>query len=163
MAEGARLREHIKQDLAAEVLRTTGQVQLAAFGYGMLPSFWPGDVLTIERRAFEHIRPVDIVLFSREERLFIHRVVRVEPDLLVTRGDAMPSEDAPVSPAQLMGIVTSVRGADGRSLTPPVTSRFRRWLGLALAYSGKLRSLALRWHRHRCGHIGGAGSRGAWL
>src|SRR5262249_28227614 len=118
MPEGAQFREHIKQNLAAEVLGTTGQVQLAAFGYSMLPSFWPGDLLTIKGRTFGRIRPGDVVLFPRGERWFIHRVVRMEPDRLVTRGDAMPSEDAPIAPEQVMGIVTSVRGIDGRSVAP---------------------------------------------
>lgn len=152
MPEGAQLREHIKQNLAVEVLRKTGQVQLAAFGYSMLPSLWPGDHLTIEARAFERISVGDVVLFVRSDRLFIHRVVRVEKEQIVTRGDAVPSQDTPVSPGELLGVVASVRRTDGQSVPVAPRSRLRRLVGLSLAYSVRLRSLALRWHAYHHGH-----------
>jgi len=151
MPEGAQFREHIKQNLAADVLRSTGQVQLAAFGYSMLPSLWPGDRLTIQVRAFQQIHVGDVVLFARLNRLFIHRVLQILPDHLVTRGDAMPSKDSPVSADELMGVVTKVQRANGRSIAIAGCSPLRRVTGLALAYSGKLRSLALRWHVRRHG------------
>jgi len=151
MPEGAQFREHIKQNLAADVLRSTGQVQLAAFGYSMLPSLWPGDRLTIQVRAFQQIHVGDVVLFARLNRLFIHRVLQILPDHLVTRGDAMPSKDSPVSADELMGVVTKVQRANGRSIAIAGCSPLRWVTGLALAYSGKLRSLALRWHVRRHG------------
>lgn len=151
MPEGAQFREHIKQNLAADVLRTTGQLQLAAFGYSMLPSLWPGDLLTIEARAFEQIRVGDVVLFARLGRFFIHRVMRIQERHLTTRGDAMPSKDVPVSADELMGVVTRVQQTDGRSVAIPGVSPGRRVIGLALAYSGRLRTLVLRWHARRHG------------
>jgi len=151
MPEGAQFREHIKQNLAADVLRNIGQVQLAAFGYSMLPSLWPGDHLTVEVRGLEQVRVGEIVLFARSGRLFIHRAVRIQADHLVTRGDAMPSTDAPVLADELMGVVTRVQRANGRSVAIAGCSPLRRGIGLALAYSGKLRSLALRWHASRHG------------
>lgn len=151
MPEAAQFREHIKQNLAADVLRSTGQVQLAAFGYSMLPNLWPGDHLTIQVRAFEQIRAGDVVLFTRLNRLFIHRVLRIQQDHLATRGDAMPCNDAPVSADELMGVVTRVQRADGRSSAIAGCSPLRRLIGLALAYSGRLRSLSLRWHARRHG------------
>lgn len=151
MPEGAQFREHIKQNLVTDVLRSTGQVQLAAFGYSMLPDLWPGDHLTIAVRPFERIRVGDVVLFARLDRLFIHRVVQIHPDHLVMRGDAMPSKDAPVLPEQLMGVVTRMQRADGRSTAIAKCSPHRRLIGLALAYSGKLRTLALRWRVWRHG------------
>jgi hypothetical protein len=146
MCEGAQSREHIKQKLAADVLRTTGRVQLVAFGYSMLPSLWPGDQLTIETRPFEQIRRGDVVLYARLGRLFIHRVLQVEENRMVTRGDAMPSTDVPVGRGELMGIVTAARQADGSSRPVPAGSGWRRLMGLALAHSAKLRSLTLQWH-----------------
>ena len=38
-----------KLDLAAEILRRCGTVQLKAWGTSMLPSVWPGDLLTTIR------------------------------------------------------------------------------------------------------------------
>ena len=149
MSEGAQFREHTKQNLAAEVLRSTGRVQLIAFGYSMLPSLWPGDKLTIEARPFDQVRCGDIVLYTRLRRLFIHRVLRVEEGQILTRGDAMPSADVPLRCGELMGVVTAIRQADGSSRPVPAGSPWRRLMGLALAHSGKMRSLALRWHATR--------------
>lgn len=153
MAASAQCREHIQQNLALEVLRRTGRVRLAALGYSMLPSLWPGELLTIEARASDQVRCGDIVAFRRSERLFVHRAIRIEasPSRILTRGDAMRAADAPVSAAELLGIVTAVWGVDGRARPLPRISRPRRLAGLALAYSGRLRSLALRWHAWRRG------------
>jgi hypothetical protein len=156
MPDGAHLREHIKQNLAEEVLRRTGEVRLAALGYSMLPTLWPGDQLTIAARTLEQIEPGDVVAYQRSGRLFIHRAIQVEstsPPTVVARGDAMPAADAPISREELLGIVTSVCGADGRSMPVSRNMCLPRLLGLALAYSGKLRGLALRWHARRVGAI----------
>jgi hypothetical protein len=160
MVEGAQSRESIQQTLAEEVLRRTGQVRLAALGYSMLPSLWPGDQLTIEARAGNQVQCGDIVAFRREGRLFIHRaqrVVQTSPLRILTRGDAMPAADSPVLPEELLGVVTAVCGADGRPVPIPGSSRVRRLIGLALAYSGRLRSLVLRWHARRRGPAMDAG------
>ena len=69
-------REQLKHNLAAEVLRTAGNFKLAAFEYNMLPTLWPGELLTIQAQSLDQVQPSEVVLFSREGRFFIHRVVR---------------------------------------------------------------------------------------
>jgi len=49
-------REQLKHNLAAEALRTAGKFRLAAFGYSMLPTLWPGEVLTIQVQSLEQVR-----------------------------------------------------------------------------------------------------------
>lgn len=159
MAASAQSRQHILQNLAEEVLRRTGRVRLAALGYSMLPSLWPGEQLTIEARGMGQVRCGDVVAFRRSGRLFIHRVIQIEtsPPGVLTRGDSMPAADAPLSAEELLGVVTALWGTDGRALPVPRISGLRRLAGLALAYSGKLRSLALRWHAWRRGAAPEAG------
>ena len=65
----------VKCELAGEVLRASGRVRLQVTGWSMLPSVWPGDTLVIESVASDAVSEGDIVLFSRERRLFAHRVV----------------------------------------------------------------------------------------
>lgn len=141
--------EQIKHNLAAEALRTAGKFRLAAFGYSMLPTLWPGEVLTIHGHSLEQVQPSEVVLFSREGRFFIHRVVRkVTMGLetrLITRGDALPSVDATVLPIEFLGKIVSVRRGD-REIPVPACSPWRRFMGLALTYSVHLRSLGMRWH-----------------
>lgn len=142
-------REQLKHSLATDVLRTAGKFRLAAFGYSMLPNLWPGELLTIQSHSLEQVQPSEVVLFSREGRFFIHRVVRkvkMGPETrLITRGDALPSVDATVFPVEFLGKIVSVRRGD-RDIPVPSCSPWRRLTGLALTYSVHLRSLGLRWH-----------------
>ena len=150
MSESDPVREHSKHNLAVEVLQGTGVLRLVAFGHSMLPTLFPGDVLTVKVEPLAEIQAGDVVLFARQGRFFIHRnlrpVQRGSGSLLVTRGDSMPHADEPVTADELLGKIVSVeRGAHPPVAVPPC-SRLRRMAGLMMAYSGKLRSLALRWH-----------------
>jgi hypothetical protein len=144
-----------KQNLVAEVLRTGGKVRLAARGHSMLPTLWPGDLLTVQVTPFEQLCPGDVVLYQRWERFFIHRVLRkqcgTESDRpsLVTRGDSMTGSDACVLPEELLGKVVSVERIPGHALAVPACSMLRRMVGLGLGHSDRLRSLVLRWHGRR--------------
>ncbi|HKN77501.1 MAG TPA: S24/S26 family peptidase [Candidatus Acidoferrum sp.] len=78
----------------------------------MLPSLWPGDLLLIHRCDFGRISTGDIVLFTRDGRLFAHRVVSLagEPgsEQVVTQGDALRAPDPAVTSAELLGRVSLV-------------------------------------------------------
>jgi len=143
-------REQQKRSLAAEVLRSTGRLQLAALGNSMLPTLWPRDLVTIHSQPFDRLQVGDVVLFVREEQFFIHRILsKSETERrVVTRGDAMPTADAPISTEELLGKVVSVRRRD-QDIAVPVCSRLHRWAGLVSAYSDRLRSVALRLHAMR--------------
>jgi hypothetical protein len=114
----------------------------------MLPSLWPGDLLTIQSAAYDEVVPGDIVLVLRESRFVVHRLVerrRVQDRLLwITRGDAMPHEDPPAAASELLGRVAGIRRAN-RSFVP---SRRISLLQSALAWMlcrwNLFRNLALR-------------------
>lgn len=141
-----------KHNLALEVLRTTGTLRLTAFGYSMLPSIWPGEILTVKAKSLDQIQRGDVVLFTREGRLFIHRNLGQTKTLLElrlrTRGDAMPHPDEPVSAYELLGRIESVE-RDSQEVPVPACTLARRCAGLLLAHSNRLRSLTLRWHAWR--------------
>ena len=106
--------------LAGDVVRTFGEIRLRVFGTSMVPSILPGDLITIQRANLSEISPGEIVLYSREGRLFAHRVMsragtRDDPRL-ITRGDRLSHNDPPVSSSELLGKVTSIQSADGRGL-----------------------------------------------
>jgi signal peptidase I len=104
--------------LAGEVVRTFGQVRLRVFGTSMVPSILPGDLISVQRAGLCGISSGEIVLYSREGRLFAHRVVgragsHDEPRL-ITRGDRLLHNDSPVSSSELLGRVTSIQRGDRR-------------------------------------------------
>jgi signal peptidase I len=145
------MRDSHKHSLAAEVLRNTGKLRLVARGHSMLPALWPRDLLTIEATTFDRVDPGDVVLFAREDRFFIHRILRrwdtqsgSSRPSLVTRGDSMPQADTPVLPEELLGRVISVERRADRIFPVPRCSWWRRSLGLMLGYGDRLRSVALR-------------------
>jgi hypothetical protein len=123
----------------------------------MLPTLWPGDLLTVETTTFEQVQIGDIVLYQRSERFFIHRVLRKSSATgsdchsLVTRGDSMSGFDAPVLPEELLGKIVSVERALRRHAPLRVCSKPRRILGLALGSNDRMRSAALRWYSWRTG------------
>jgi signal peptidase I len=106
--------------LAGEIVRTFGKVRLRVFGTSMVPSILPGDVISVRHAGLFEMSPGEIVLYSREGRLFAHRVMSragtQDDPRLITRGDRLSHNDPPVSSSELLGRVTSIQSADGRGL-----------------------------------------------
>jgi len=103
--------------LAEEVVRTHGEVRLRVFGTSMAPAMLPGDLVTIRRTTLGEVSTGDVVLFLQNGRLFVHRVVGAEmnraPDRslqprLITRGDRLQHDDAPIGSKELLGHVVSI-------------------------------------------------------
>lgn len=117
----------LKCELAGEVLRSSGRLRLRVTGWSMLPAIFPGDTLLIERANSESVDKGDIILFSRDRRIFVHRVSGKsgsDGDLqIVTQGDGMRNPDPPVSSSQLLGKVSLVI-RDGRCLEPAKSPNF---------------------------------------
>jgi signal peptidase I len=116
----------LKHELAREVLRSAGTLRLRVTGLSMLPTLWPGDVLTIERTRSEEIREGDIVLFNTTRQFVAHRVVTktgAREDLTIhTQGDAVSRLDSPLSRGDLLGRVSFIL-RNGRSIEPRKTLR----------------------------------------
>lgn len=78
----------------------------------MAPSVLPGDLVSVQRAELSEISVGEIVLFSRGERLFVHRVVsravECEDPTLTTRGDRLGYDDPPVNASSLLGRVNSI-------------------------------------------------------
>lgn len=142
--------ENPKLDLAAEMLRGHGTVHLKAWGTSMLPSVWPGDLLTIQGTARDAVVPGDIVLVLRDNRFFVHRLVEVRPsqdcDSLITRGDAMPDNDPPAAASELLGRVAGIRRGDCSFVPSRRVSLLHSALARALSRWGRFRGFALRIH-----------------
>lgn len=117
----------LKCDLAAEILRSAGNLRLQVTGSSMLPTIWPGDVLTIRRAGSGDVSAGDIVLVGRKQRLAAHRVIEIiescDGTEILTRGDSMAALDPPVSDADLLGKVASIV-RDKRHFVPRSNLRF---------------------------------------
>lgn len=74
-------------------------------GSSMLPTFRTGQVLYV-RPDVKDMRRGDVVVYEQEGRYIVHRVVSVEKDGFITRGDNNPLTDVgPILPTQVIGRV----------------------------------------------------------
>jgi signal peptidase I len=103
-------RSNLKCDLAGEVLRCSGRLRLGVTGWSMLPTIWPGDSLLIERAGWKDVRRGDVVLFGRDHRFFVHRVIAksASAGVILTQGDGMPRPDLVVKGSELLGRVSFI-------------------------------------------------------
>ncbi len=108
-------RQQGRIELLQESLRKNGEARIRVHGGSMWPWLRPGDELLIRTAEFARLAPGEIVLFSREGRLFAHRALRRVRDTtsgrmqLLTKGDTLPVADAPVNEAEVLGRVSGVR------------------------------------------------------
>ena len=139
-----------KLGLAAELLRGHGTLHLKARGTSMLPSVWPGDLVTIQSVADDEAVVGDILLVLRDNRFFVHRLVerRLVQDclLLIMKGDAVPHNDPPATASQLLGRVTRIRRSN-RSFAPKRrASVFQSGLAWVFCRCDRFRNLMLHLH-----------------
>jgi signal peptidase I len=101
--------------IAAKV-RVNGSACFRVLGASMFPWIRSGDFVFVRRSAFEAASAGQVILYERNQRLFVHRVLRRLRDesaargasLLITKGDALDGKDAPVSETEFLGRVTRV-------------------------------------------------------
>jgi hypothetical protein len=136
-------------ELAAEVLRSFGRLRLRVVGSSMLPTLWPGDLISVSDREVDRALPGDLVVFRLGDRLVTHRVVEVRktksevrspksviqirspesPLEFVTRGDALSANDPPVSSQDLLGRVVAVeRGVRRHAPRQSPAGRVMSWI-----------------------------------
>lgn len=109
------IREKDSNPIAAK-LRADGSVCFQVLDASMFPSIRPGDLVFARKFSYEQAWPGDVVLFERRGRLFVHRVIRggvsragaTQHRDLITKGDALDSEDEPVTRAEFLGRVIRV-------------------------------------------------------
>ncbi len=110
--------QSVKCSLFAQVISRCGSATLKAWGTSMIPSIFPGDILTVHRAEASRLEAGDVAVYLHSGRLFVHRVVRAidqNSAILVTRGDAMECDDPPVEAEEVVGRVTFI--VPGRRLT----------------------------------------------
>jgi signal peptidase I len=97
-------------------VRANGSVCFRVLGASMFPWIRSGDYVFVRRSGFESASVGQVILFERNQRLFVHRVIRRLADesigrtssLLIAKGDALDGNDAPVSEAEFLGRITRI-------------------------------------------------------
>jgi hypothetical protein len=141
----------VRATLVSDALRGTRlRVRAKVCGESMLPSLWPSDEVEIEGCSLKDVRPGEIVLVQRDERLVLHRLVSADNLGCLLQGDSVSLSDPPYPAAALLGRL--VRRIDGgrRSLAlglrPGFGAKLFRALGVFLCHCGSARRLAMKLH-----------------
>ena len=135
--------------LLAHALQAFGTASLRVFGGSMQPAIHPRDIVVVAGCRIDDLRPRDVVLFVRDGRLVAHRLIevgiRAGRRVLVTRGDAIWTADAPVDAGDLLGRVVAV-GRRGVFRAPAACTPLARVRGLLASECTALRVRIRRWN-----------------
>jgi len=133
--------------LVADVLRGNGlglRVRMRVHGESMLPALWPGSEVEIESCSLADVSPGEIVLALRDGRLFLHRLVGLQPHGFVLCGDCISVPDPQYPQEALLGrLVRGTRAARG------LGAKCSRAAGMVLCRCSLARRLVLRLHSRR--------------
>jgi signal peptidase I len=138
--------EQQKLELATMLLRSGGTIRIRAFGTSMLPTIWPGDIILIEGSACDRLARGDVVLIKREESIVVHRLINTDYPQWSTRGDAMPQNDPPVRPGDVLGRVREIHRGTRVIIANGQVRPHQRMLAWILCHSWLCRRAALRAH-----------------
>lgn len=127
---------------------------MRVYGGSMLPAVWPGDVLSIHRAAPADLTPGELVLCRMEDHFVVHRLVSKSEASVITRGDALDWDDAPVLPCQALGRVVGIERC-GFTIAPSIEmGRSRMFVRFLMrrcypfkAAAMRLAALSLKIHR----------------
>ena len=151
METGRETLDRVRGELLVEAVRGGAEVNIRVTGTSMLGSIWPGDTLTVRPLREASVSDGQIVLYTREGRLFVHRAVGTLEyhgvTHLITRGDAHHDCDPPVAASEILGTVGAVSRC-GRAI--PLASTFaQKLLSLGIRRSDLMRRAALKIHSIR--------------
>ncbi len=123
----------------------------------MVPSLWPGDLVTVEGRPTADLRLGEIVLVERHARVYLHRMVGLAASgnglSVLTQGDALSVPDPAASDAEVLGILTAIERGGSLMRISRARSLWNRSLATTLGSSANLLNCTLRLRRQyaKCG------------
>jgi signal peptidase I len=95
------------------LLASGHKVRFRASGQSMSPSILDGEYITVEPKRADEISVGDIVVYFKQNALLAHRLIAVERERYILRGDSANFCDHPVSAEDIAGRVICVE-RDGR-------------------------------------------------
>ena len=130
--------------LLRELMHRSGRAYLRVQGTSMLPSIWPGEIVEVVKASTHDLTVGDVLLLQRGNRLFCHRLVRVQTHsgALFTQGDFLGRQDPPFVASELLGRVRGYRRAWYTGLAVLALRLLRSTSERAFVYAVGLRSLA---------------------
>ena len=100
-----------------DLLETKGYIVYRNTGYSMIPLLRPKrDVIEI-RPLTGRPKKYDVVLYKRDNKYILHRILRVLPDGYIIAGDHNTFIETDVTDDMILGVMTKVQ-RNGKNITP---------------------------------------------
>lgn len=93
------------QNVFHELVEEGISVEVPVFGLSMFPFLLPGNIVRIENVELSSINTGDIIVFKQNEKLVLHRVVKLIEQSIITKGDSLIREDDIANQAYIIGKV----------------------------------------------------------
>ncbi len=92
-----------------EYLEKNGTLIYRNVGVSMLPLIKQGrDLFIVKKKSANRCKKYDVVLFKRADNKYVlHRIIKVNPDDYVTRGDNCINKEYGVKDEDIIGVMTS--------------------------------------------------------
>lgn len=116
-----------------QALAERGSFVTTAQGVSMMPLIRPGrDLVEISRKGDDRCKKHDVVLYKRDGKYILHRILEVRPDDYVIAGDHQTVKESGVTDEDIIGVLSAViRGGKRIPVTDPNYLRYvRLWCGL---------------------------------
>jgi hypothetical protein len=128
-AENVELARPEVSGLFESVLAGGYSVRVQVTGRSMRPFLQGGEVLIIEPIGSRRLRVGDVVLFKDgQDRLVIHRVIRVREVSVQTQGDALNEPDSPVEITRILGKAERIEQGQLQLDLESWVQRIRGWM-----------------------------------
>jgi len=123
----------------ADSIRNHGRAFFRVLGTSMAPAVPSESIVNVVAVDIGSVTTGALVAFLRDNRIFVHRVVSIDSGRgavqLITRGDALPTNDPPITASEFLGVVTAVIPPTRRSLAQRGAAR------LTMVYRSLFRSI----------------------
>jgi len=86
----------------------TSNPTLTVMSHSMYPALNRGDLILVKGTTREEVKVGTVVVFRHAEGLAVHRVVQTWGNNIVTKGDANPKEDNPITFDDIVGRVPTI-------------------------------------------------------
>lgn len=102
--------DEIKIALIKTQLQTGNKVKVKANGTSMKPSIKNGDLLILKKSKNDQYREGEIIVFTKEKLLFIHRLISIDNEngLILTKGDNLEVSDTRILKEECLAKVIRV-------------------------------------------------------
>ncbi len=101
-----------------EVLDRDGVIAYTNVGYSMMPLLRQRkDIIEIRKKEPGRCKKYDVVLYKRQNKYILHRILKVLPDGYIIAGDHNVFIETDIKDKDILGIMTRVV-RDGKTITP---------------------------------------------